>query len=63
MVENQEEKGFQQFDWWKAKVCPLGLHTGCRCSNENILQNAYMATLLENFGTSISPLKQEFGQD
>jgi hypothetical protein len=24
---NREDKGFQQFDWWRAKVCSLGLHT------------------------------------
>jgi hypothetical protein len=27
MAEGQEEKEFQQFDWWRTKFCPLGLHT------------------------------------
>jgi hypothetical protein len=51
MVEDQEEKEFQQFDWWRTKVCPLGLHTRHHCPNESTLQNAYMAILLESFGT------------
>jgi hypothetical protein len=27
MAVGQEDNKFQQFDWWRAKVCLLGLHT------------------------------------
>jgi hypothetical protein len=49
MAEGREEKEFQQFNWWRAKVCPLGLHMGGRRTKENALQNAYMAALFESF--------------
>jgi hypothetical protein len=48
MAEGREEKEFQQFDWWRARVCPLGLHMGGRRPKENALQNA---TLFESFGS------------
>jgi hypothetical protein len=51
MAVGQEEKEFQQFDWWKAKVCPLvGLHIGGCRPKENTLQYAYMVVLFESFG-------------
>jgi hypothetical protein len=63
MAEGQDKKEFQQFDCWRAKVCLLDLHTRGQCPKENILQNAYMATLLVNFGAKSFPFQQKFGQD
>jgi hypothetical protein len=63
MVEDQVEKEFQQFDWWRAKVCLLDLYTRGHCPKENTLQIAYMAVLFENFGTKSSSSQQEFGQN
>jgi hypothetical protein len=50
MAEGRKEKEFQQFDYWIAKVCPLGLHTGGRRAKENAFQNAYMVAFVESFG-------------
>jgi hypothetical protein len=69
MAEGRKEKKFEH-DWWRAKVCPLGFHIGGRPPKENTLQNAYMTTLFETFGTKsfssrlrVFSLDQEFGQD
>jgi hypothetical protein len=39
-----------QFDWWRAKVCPLSLHTKGQWPTDNGLQNVYMTTLSWSFG-------------
>jgi hypothetical protein len=50
MAKGREDKEFQQFDWWRAEVCPLGLHARGRRPKENALESAYMAALFERFG-------------
>jgi hypothetical protein len=35
MAEGGEEKEFQQFDWWRVKVCPLGLYMGGQSKGEH----------------------------
>jgi hypothetical protein len=44
----QEDKRFQQFEWSRIKVCPLGFHTKGQWSRDNALQNAYMVALYVN---------------
>jgi hypothetical protein len=41
----QDDKGFQQFDRSRIKVCHLDLHTKSQWSKDDLLQNAYMAIL------------------
>jgi hypothetical protein len=36
-------------NWWRAKICPLGLHTIGQLPKENSLQNAYMAAFFVSF--------------
>jgi hypothetical protein len=52
MAVGLKDKAFQQFDWWREKVCPLGLHI-----EGNNLQNAYIAALFV-----ISNAKSLFGR-
>jgi hypothetical protein len=50
MAVDWEDKGCQQFDWLRAKVCSLGLYTIGQWSKDNTFQNVYMAALFGNFG-------------
>jgi hypothetical protein len=49
---SSEDKGFQQFDWSRGKVCPLGLYTRSQWPNNNALQNTYMGALFVSFDAS-----------
>jgi hypothetical protein len=39
-VIGREDKGFQQFDWWRVKICPLGHYIKGHSANDNGFQNA-----------------------
>jgi hypothetical protein len=43
------DKGFEQFDWWRIKICPLGLYTRGQRPIDKGLQNAYKAALFGSF--------------
>ena len=45
-----EDKRFLQFDWWRRKVCLLGLYTKGHRSKDKTLRNAYMEALFVSFG-------------
>jgi hypothetical protein len=51
-VNGREDKGYQQVDWSRVKVCPLGLHNRSKQPKDNSFQNAYMAILFVSFGTN-----------
>jgi hypothetical protein len=63
MAEGWEEKEFHQFDWWRAKFCPLCLHTGGHCPKENASKMPTWQSFLRVLVPRVSPLDQEFGQD
>jgi hypothetical protein len=50
MAIGQEDKGFQPFNWWRGKVCPLDLHVRCQWPKGNGLQNTYIAEIFVSFG-------------
>jgi hypothetical protein len=50
MAMGRVDKGFEQYDWWRAKDCLLALHTRGQRPTDNALQNAYMAALFVSFG-------------
>jgi hypothetical protein len=39
-----------QCDWWRAKVCPHGLHTKGQRPTDKALQNAYIAAFFVGLG-------------
>jgi hypothetical protein len=49
MVVGLADKGFQQCDWWKTKVCALGLYTRGQQLKDNALQNVYLEALFVIF--------------
>jgi hypothetical protein len=44
------DKGFQQCDWWRVKICSLSLHTKDQRPKDNTLQIIYMVAFFMNFG-------------
>ena len=60
MPIGQEVEEIQQFDWWRVRVQPLGLHTSAQSSKVKGLHNAYMATLVGTFGAKSLDSWQEF---
>jgi hypothetical protein len=60
IADHQEKKEFQQFDWWRVKVCPLALHIGGQSSKDNTLQNAYMVAFFVSFGAKSFSSQQKF---
>ena len=61
MPISQEVKEIKQFDWWRARVRPLGLHTSAQSPKVKGFQSAYMAILLALLVPRIWPLGKSLG--
>ena len=62
MFVGREVKELQQFDWWRARVWPLGLHTSAQSPKVKGLQNAYMIStflVLLALGKNLGMLKMK----
>jgi hypothetical protein len=57
MAVKQEDKGFHQFDWSRAKICPLGLHI------RGLSKRLHINTSFVNFGAKNLAGEQKFVHD
>jgi hypothetical protein len=53
----------QQFDLWRAKVCPLDLYTRLQKLKDNSLQNVYMVAFFVSFDTKSLSTRRKFVQN
>ena len=60
MSIGQEVKKIQQFDWWRARGQPLGLHTSGQTPKVKGLQSTYMGVFFDTFGAKSLAPRQEF---
>jgi hypothetical protein len=49
MVVGQDDKGYEQFDWWRVKVWMLGLHIVGQWLKHNGLQKCLHNNIFREF--------------